>query len=84
MKIRDAKYLMGNDMTKKFQEGQQIWVCANIGGQLVREKSVVLGVTADEIMARSFGTVANKHKNMAEYRLNPDGRGENVWLEPRL
>lgn len=70
-------------MTAKFKEGQQIWVCANLGGQLIREKGIVLGATADEILASSFGT-ADKHKNMSEYRLKPDGRGENVWLEPRL
>jgi hypothetical protein len=68
-------------MNHKFHEGQQVWVCANLGGQLVREKGMVLGVTDDGILAGSF---ASSTKTMAVYPLGADGRGENVWLEMRL
>ncbi len=67
-------------MTGTFREGQQVWVCANLGGQLVREKGMVLGVTDDGIVAGSF---TSSTKAMAVYPLGADGRGENVWLEQR-
>jgi hypothetical protein len=65
----------------KFHEGQQVWVVANLGGQIVRQKGIVLGASETEILAGSFAT---KTKNMEEYRLDGDGKGEHVWLEPRL
>ena len=67
-------------MNHKFHEGQQVWVCANLGGQLVREKGMVLGVTDKGILAGSF---TGSTKTMAVYPLGTDGRGENVWLEQR-
>lgn len=64
-------------MTEKFREGQQVWVCANLGGQLVREKGIILSVNENSVTAGSFPT-------STKYSLGTDGRGENVWLEPRL
>ena len=68
-------------MSKKFQEGQQIWVCANLGGQLIREKGIVLSADEGGIVAGSFAT---PFKNMSEYLMDADGRDGDLWLEPRL
>lgn len=65
----------------KFREGQQIWVCADLGGQLFRQKGIVLSVTHTEIRAGSFDTPT---KPMAEYVFDAEGKSENVWLENRL
>jgi hypothetical protein len=65
----------------KFTEGQQVWVVANLGGQIVRQKGIVLGASETEILAGSFAT---KTKNMEEYRLDGDGKSEHVWLESRM
>ena len=68
-------------MTEKFKEGQQIWVCANLGGQLVREKGIVLSVGESGVVAGSFAT---PFKKMSEYLLDADGRDGEIWLEPRM
>jgi len=65
----------------KFHEGQQVWACSNIGGQVVRQKAIVLRASESEILAGSFAT---KTKNMEEYRLDGDGKSEHVWLESRM
>lgn len=65
----------------KFREGQQIWVCADLGGQVIRQKGIVLSVTNTEVRAGSFETPT---KNMAEYAFDLEGKSEHVWLENRL
>jgi hypothetical protein len=65
----------------KFHEGQQIFVCANLGGQIVRQKGIIIRVDEDGVYAGSFAT---EYRKMQEYEFALDGRGEHVWLEARM
>jgi hypothetical protein len=65
----------------KFHEGQQIFVCANLGGQVIRQKGIILRVDEECVCAGSFAT---EYRNMQEYEFAPDGSGEHVWLEARM
>ena len=65
----------------KFHEGQQVWVCADLGGQMIRHKGVVLAVSATEVFAGSFSDRASV---MSRYVFDLEGKSENVWLEARL
>ncbi len=65
----------------KFIEGQQVWVCANLGGQIIRQKGVVLAVSETEVFAGSFSERASV---MSRYAFDLEGKSENVWLEARL
>ena len=65
----------------KFHEGQQIFVCANLGGQIVRQKGIVLRVDDDGVYAGSFAT---EYRNMQEYDFDLDGKSEYLWLEARM
>lgn len=65
----------------KFREGQQVWVCANIGGQVIRQKGMVLAMSATEVFAGSFSDRASV---MSRYAFDIEGKSENVWLEARL
>lgn len=65
----------------KFHEGQQVWVCADLGGQKIRQKGVVLAVSATEVFAGSFSDRASV---MSRYAFDLEGKSENVWLEERM
>ncbi len=65
----------------KFIEGQQVWVCANLGGQIIRQKGVVLAVSETEVFAGSFSERASV---MSRYAFDIEGKSENLWLEERL
>jgi len=65
----------------KFHEGQQVWVCADLGGQMIRQKGVVLAVSATEVFAGSFSDRASV---MSRYAFDSEGKSENVWLEARM
>jgi len=64
-----------------FHEGQQVWVCADLGGQKIRQKGVVLAVSATEVFAGSFSDRASV---MSRYSFDLEGKSENVWLEERM
>lgn len=65
----------------KFREGQQVWVCADLGGQVIRQKSVVFAVSATEVFVGSF---PDRARVMSRYVFDLEGKSENVWLEARL
>ncbi len=65
----------------KFREGQQVWLCADLGGHMVRQKGVVLAVSATEVFAGSFSERASK---MSRYAFDLEGKSENLWLEERM
>ena len=64
----------------KFHEGQSIFVCANLGGQIIRQKGIILRVDDEGVYAGSFAT---EYRNMEEYAFDLDGKSEHVWLEVR-
>jgi len=65
----------------KFHEGQSIFVCANLGGQIIRQKGIILRVDKEGVYAGAFAT---EHRNMEEYAFDLDGKSEHVWLEARM
>jgi hypothetical protein len=65
----------------KFHEGQQIFVCANLGGQIVRQKGIIIRVDEDGVYAGSFAT---EYRNMQEYAFDLEGKSDHVWLEARM
>jgi hypothetical protein len=65
----------------KFGEGQQVWVCANLGGQIVRQKGIVFYISMNKIHAGSFAT---EKQGMVQYEFDSEGRNENLWLEARM
>jgi hypothetical protein len=69
----------------KFHEGQQIFVCANLGGQIVRQKGIIIRVDEDGVYA---GALANdrdmEYRNIEEYAFDLEGKSDHVWLEARM
>lgn len=48
---------------------------------MIRQKGVVLAVSATEVFAGSFSDRASV---MSRYAFDLEGKSENVWLEERL
>jgi hypothetical protein len=69
----------------KFHEGQQIFVCANLGGQIIRQKGIILRVDEESVYAGALAYDRDmEYRNIEEYEFDLEGKTDHIWLEARM